>query len=154
MDELFNTAAGEVHEIQDEYEWNKRVKNNSSNFPKVVVFFNAVWCPPCRMIKTDFWELAQFHKRDQIVFLEVNVDKARNISNECRIHSLPTFLCFCEGEIVEEVVGRDKDKLNDAVVRLLGLPSSSRTSTVTQHPLLRFRPTSFKKLFKRLLRYT
>lgn len=44
---------------------------------QVVVFFNAVWCPPCRMIKSDFLELAHSHKRDQIVFLEVNVDKAR-----------------------------------------------------------------------------
>lgn len=43
----------------------------------MVVFFNAVWCPPCRMIKTDFMELAQTHKHEEVVFLEVNIDKSR-----------------------------------------------------------------------------
>lgn len=76
------------------------------------------------------------------------------------MHSLPTFVCFCEGEMVEEVVGRDKDRLTSAVVRLLDLPSSNSggggggTNAISQHPLLRFRPASFKKLFKKVLHYT
>jgi len=59
--------------------------------------------------------------------------------------------------MVEEVVGRDKDRLTSAVVRLLDLPASNgggETNTISQHPLLCFRPASFKKLFKKVLNYT
>lgn len=75
-------------------------------------------------------ELASVYKGQDIVFMEVNVDKhrvsilpllrtefdlAQGICNECNVRSMPTFLCYAHGDVVDEVIGPDKARLSDAV---------------------------------------
>ena len=94
-------------------EFNDILKNNS----KVVVDFYADWCGPCKRISPQLEELAK--KFSDITFIKVNVESGEEISEEYHISSLPTFLFFHNGKLLDtNVVGASIDNLTKAVENL------------------------------------
>jgi thioredoxin 1 len=86
-------------------------KLNSSNFDSVIstnkpvlVDFWADWCMPCRMMATVMDELAQAYA-GKAVFGKVNVDENSQIAGRYGIMSIPHFLIFKNGTLVEKIVG-------------------------------------------------
>ena len=70
----------------------------------VVVDFWAPWCGPCRMLGPVMEELDKEYE-GKVKFVKVNVDDNPQISNEFKIHSIPTIMMFKEDEVKDKIVG-------------------------------------------------
>ena len=81
----------------------------------VLVDFWAPWCGPCQMMCPIVEELANEWDSHKITVGKMNVDE-NETPGKYRIMSIPTFLVFKNGQVVETLVGSmTKDKLRAAV---------------------------------------
>ena len=65
--------------------------------------FWAEWCGPCKSMHPIFTRMAKKYK--QIRFARVNVDDVQDIAMKYGVQSIPTFIMFKNGEIVDKMVG-------------------------------------------------
>jgi thioredoxin 1 len=87
------------------------VELNSSSFDNflktnlpVVVDLWADWCMPCRIMAPVMEELAKDYA-GKALFGKVDVDQDSEIANRYGIMSIPHFLIFKNGTLVEKIVG-------------------------------------------------
>lgn len=87
------------------------VKLNTSSFDDfiktdlpVVVDFWADWCMPCRIMAPVMEELAKVYA-GKALFGKVDVDENSQIASRYGIMSIPHFLIFKNGALVEKIVG-------------------------------------------------
>jgi thioredoxin 1 len=87
------------------------VELNSSSFDNflktdlpVVVDFWADWCMPCRIMGPVMEELARDYA-GKALFGKVNVDQDAAIAGRYGIMSIPHFLIFKNGTLVDKIVG-------------------------------------------------
>jgi len=84
----------------------------------VLVDFWAEWCGPCKMMGPIIDELSKEVKGAKV--LKVNIEEEEALASKYGIMSIPTFLLFKDGKIVEQMVGViDKDKLSKALEKLV-----------------------------------
>ncbi len=83
---------------------------NDSNFYQIVsaenptlVDFWAEWCGPCKTMHPVFESLSKNYPK--IKFARVNVDKNQNISMRFKVQSIPTFIMFKAGLVVDKMMG-------------------------------------------------
>ncbi|HDQ05399.1 MAG TPA: thioredoxin [Candidatus Bathyarchaeota archaeon] len=70
----------------------------------VVVDFWADWCMPCRIMGPVMEELSKDYA-GKALFGKVNVDENAQIAGRYGIMSIPHFLIFKNGALVEKIVG-------------------------------------------------
>jgi thioredoxin 1 len=73
-------------------------------YPLVVVDCWAPWCGPCRMVAPVVEELAKNYQ-GKIVFGKLNTDENQGIALKFNIMSIPTFLIFKNGNLIDRPVG-------------------------------------------------
>ena len=83
---------------------------NESNFDQIVsaenptlVDFWAEWCGPCKTMHPVFESLSKTYPK--IKFAKVNVDNNQNISTKFAVQSIPTFIMFKSGQIIDKMMG-------------------------------------------------
>ncbi len=83
---------------------------NDMNFTQVIaadtptlVDFWADWCGPCKMMHPVFESLSK--KYPKIKFARVNVDQNQNIAMRFAVQSIPMFIMFKSGQIVDKMMG-------------------------------------------------
>ena len=83
---------------------------DESNFDKVIssqsptlVDFWAEWCGPCKMMHPVLKRLASKYKKIQ--FARLNVDLAQNLAMRFGVQSIPTFIMFKAGQLVDQMIG-------------------------------------------------
>ncbi|MEK0330604.1 MAG: thioredoxin [Nitrosopumilus sp.] len=83
---------------------------NDSNFDQIVsaenptlVDFWAEWCGPCKTMHPVFESLSKTYSK--IKFARVNVDNSQNIATRFAVQSIPTFIMFKSGQIVDKMMG-------------------------------------------------
>lgn len=82
--------------------------------PLVVLDIFAVWCAPCTEMKPIFRNLSRNHSN--IKFLSVDLDYSRWMSDKFDVDSIPSFLFFKNGEIVNKHVGfLDEDVFEEKI---------------------------------------
>jgi thioredoxin 1 len=85
----------------------------------VLVDFSAVWCGPCRLMGPIVNELADEYA-DRAKVGTVDIDSDDRLASAYGVVSVPTFLIFRDGQVVERHVGvRPKHFLAERVDRLL-----------------------------------
>lgn len=81
-----------------------------SNLP-VLVDFWASWCGPCKMMAPVVEQISK-DMDGKAKVCKVNIDEEQNLAMEYGIMSIPTFLIFKNGKVVNSAVGvRDKQEL-------------------------------------------
>ena len=85
----------------------------------VLIDFWADWCMPCRMMAPVMEELAQAYSGKALLG-KVNVDENPQIASRYGIMSIPHFLIFKNGTLVEKIVGAvGRNPLEDALKKHL-----------------------------------
>lgn len=82
----------------------------------VLVDFWASWCGPCQMMGPIFEELSLENETKNVKLAKVNVDECPIASSQNRIMSIPTFLVFKNGEVIDQLIGGvTKEKLQELI---------------------------------------
>jgi len=77
----------------------------------VLVDFWASWCGPCKMMSPVVEEIAK-EMEGKAKVCKVNVDDEQDLAMKYNIMSIPTFLIFKDGKVVNSTLGvQDKEKL-------------------------------------------
>ena len=81
----------------------------------VLLDFWASWCGPCRMMSPVVDQVAE--EREDIKVGKVNVDEQPELASQFQVMTIPTFLVFSEGEVVNKAIGvMSKQKVLDLLV--------------------------------------
>jgi thioredoxin 1 len=89
---------------------------------KVPVFvdFWAPWCGPCQMMGPIVAELAHEMEGKNIKIGKCNVDENGEAATAYNVMSIPTFLVFNHGEVVDQITGGvQKEKLKEMIAKYL-----------------------------------
>ncbi|KAK9417808.1 putative Thioredoxin-like protein 1 [Seiridium unicorne] len=81
----------------------------------------ANWCGPCKQIAPFYEQLSQSLSRPNIAtFTKVNTegDRAKEVAQAYAVTSLPTFIIFRDGKVVDKVKGADPARLKSILEKL------------------------------------
>ena len=69
----------------------------------VVIDFWAVWCGPCKMVAPTFEALSA--ELPDVKFGKVNVDEQPELAQQFKVMTIPTFILFKNGQVVDQAAG-------------------------------------------------
>lgn len=86
----------------------------------VVVNWTATWCGPCQRIKPAIQELAttDIAMEQKVRFRSVDVDKCQELAEAFQAVTLPTFMFFVQGKVVDQFSGANFKKLTETLQKL------------------------------------
>jgi thioredoxin 1 len=81
----------------------------------VLANFSTTWCPPCQTMAPIVERLSgRFAGRADVV--KIDVDQAGELASAYCVRSIPTFLLFANGKVVERVVGATSETALAALI--------------------------------------
>src|SRR3989338_1584304 len=82
----------------------------------VFVDFWAPWCGPCQMMGPMVEELADEYDSAKVKIGKLNVDDNQAVAGQYQVMSIPTFLVFKNGQVVDKLIGGvQKEKLKKMI---------------------------------------
>ena len=101
-------------------EWDENAFNAAIASGVVMVDFFATWCGPCKMMMNVRAKAVEPFAEDQLKVGKVNIDLCRDLAVKYNIRTIPTFIVFKNGEIVETIIGVQSQKaLANAITQAL-----------------------------------
>jgi thioredoxin len=92
--------------------------NNYINKDKVILYFTAKWCGPCRNISPVYMQLSTQYKNVSFCKLDVDAEDNKTIMDKLNIESLPTFVFFHKGSEVDRFTGSNSEMLKNKINQL------------------------------------
>lgn len=84
------------------------------------VDYYADWCGPCKMTAPIIDEMAEDPTFKDVKFLKVDVDANQDLASQYSIFSIPTFIIYKDGEVVNQFSGaRDKSGFESELKKAL-----------------------------------
>jgi len=83
---------------------------------KLVVDLYAPWCGPCNALAPALERMA--NRRKDTLFLKVNIDQYPQISKKYAVRSIPTVLCFRNGQQAGRVTGNNAREIESKAASL------------------------------------
>jgi len=114
MTQLENMFPTKVKHVHSEADFDQIVKENVH----VIAKYSASWCGPCHAIAPVFNELST--ENENVVFLHIDVDKAKALAQREGIQAMPTFHVFHQGtkDSTKTIRGANAEKLKKLVKEL------------------------------------
>jgi thioredoxin 1 len=89
-----------------------------------MVFFDALWCAPCRAQKPIIDALERTYQ-DQATVKKIDIDDNQDIALYLGIQSIPTIILFKEGQEMNRYIGlQNNETLAKALQQLVGYPDT------------------------------
>ena len=102
-----NDNQDNVINLIDLEDFTNKLRDNQNKL--VIIYFTAKWCGPCKSISPYYAELSG--EFTDCVFLKCDVDDCQDVSDACKISSMPTFIFIKNMNKLETFSGVDKIKL-------------------------------------------
>lgn len=85
----------------------------------VMVDFFASWCGPCKIMLPIVEELAEEMEKE-IKIVKVNIEEEEGLASDYGVMSIPTFLFFKNGKVVDQAGGvMSKEKLVSIIKKIV-----------------------------------
>ena len=84
----------------------------------LVIDYKAEWCGPCKRMAPLFEELSNQYE-ETCDFLSVDCDDLPELAAQRGVASLPTFELIKNGSALEQVIGANPSRLEEAIVKNL-----------------------------------
>ncbi|MCB1056023.1 MAG: thioredoxin [Acidobacteria bacterium] len=94
-------ASEKIIEINDNDSFKSKVLGSDQ---PVLVDFWAAWCGPCRMVAPTLDQLAD-EMDGSVRIAKVNVDDNQDLAVRFGVQSIPSFLLFKNGQMVDRMMG-------------------------------------------------
>ncbi|MGH1343450.1 MAG: thioredoxin family protein [Nannocystales bacterium] len=88
----------------------------------LLVLFSTPWCAPCKTYKP-IVERVVASSEGKLELLLVNADTSADLATHYRVRSVPTLLCFADGELAGTQSGSMMEPQLRNVLRNIGLPA-------------------------------
>lgn len=108
-----------MFEIKDLSEYMSQLMSKDNSDKLIIAYFTATWCGPCKMIAPLMYEIDE--QNDHIIVMKVDVDECEEVSAQCDIECMPTFLFYQNNEIepFNKFSGADPQKLVTTINNIL-----------------------------------
>jgi thioredoxin 1 len=88
------------------------------NAGMVLVDFFAPWCGPCQIMSPMVEELMVEYKNKNVKIGKLNIDENQAIAAKYNVMSIPTFLVFKNGKVVDQKIGYGgKEEFKQLIVK-------------------------------------
>ncbi|XP_047324166.1 thioredoxin H-type 1-like [Impatiens glandulifera] len=112
---MASSEEGQVIGCHTVDEFKHQMQKGTESKKLVVIDFTATWCGPCRLITPVLAELAK--EIPHVIFLKVDVDELRSVSEDFAVEAMPTFVFIKDGNTIDRVVGAPKkDALEKKII--------------------------------------
>lgn len=92
------------------------LQSDISKHDKVIVYFTASWCNPCKRISPVYKRFEdQF---PNIKFIKIDSDSFPEATAAHGVTGLPTFIIFSKGKEIDRVTGSNEGRLEDLLKQL------------------------------------
>eukprot|EP00979_Chaetoceros_neogracilis_P017222 scaffold10191_cov283-Chaetoceros_neogracile.AAC.2 len=85
----------------------------------VFLKFTADWCKPCKAIHPFYQSLSEKNASNKVVFATVDVDEVDDLAAQYKIAMMPTFVAIVDKQVVQQMSGANKNKLESFVKKVL-----------------------------------
>lgn len=100
-------CAADKRPIFADKSFDEAIKASKDGDKLLVVYATAVWCIPCKQMDKTTWrdeKVVKWFERN-VVAIQFDVDKQRDMSRKLMISAMPTIIAFKRGEEFDRVVG-------------------------------------------------
>ena len=84
-----------------------------SDKQRVVAWFTASWCGPCKSITPHIQKLSETNQ--SVDFLKIDIDQNQDLAEEYDVASVPTFILWKDKVVAERVLGANARKIDEMV---------------------------------------